>query len=171
MKNKLIIIFTLLVIINLSGFTYGKDENRFDQISKIKAGQSTKHEVERIFGLPVVVKVLKFSSNENVYYKTKEGSLEVSYTLGNCAEGADKYNLEKGTILSLFFHAREPLKISALKLDLKPFKTYQESDTQNWYHSNAERGITYVSFKNKIFEVELRLTKSQLEQYSCAGKS
>lgn len=168
MKNIIFKVIFLFIVGSLNSFAYGNYENWFDKVSKIKVGISTKQEVEELFNFPTADRINKFNWNENVYYKTKEGMLRISYSLGNCSEGLAKYNLEKGTVLSFFFSAIKPISISNLKLDLTEFKSQKESDTGNWYYSNSDFGVTYILFENKIFEVDASLTEKQKNQYACS---
>lgn len=171
-SNKLIAVLALLIVTNLNVLAFGKTENWFEKISKIKLGITKREEVERLFNSPKVKKVNKFKASETVSYATKEGVLYASYSLGKCSEGFDEYDLEKGTIVDLFFSSSKPIEVSKLKLDLTQFKSQNESDTENWIYTNDDLGLWYgVNSKKQLIAADISLTDKQEQQYSCKSKS
>lgn len=170
MKNKLNIILSLLVMLILSGMAYGSNGNWFDKVSQIKLGISTKQEVENLFKDIVIDQTNKFTGSEDVYYKTIEGKLRVSYSLGTCAEVSDKFNLEKEKVLGFSFSPYKPIKVSKLKLDFESFEKRKEDDTANWYYSKPDSEIMYILFKKKrLTFLVASFTETQITQYACGS--
>jgi hypothetical protein len=157
------ILFVLLVTTFMNNTLLAQESQRhwFDRISKIEPGLSKRQQVESVFGAIRVEKTNSFEDTEDVYYKTNEGALRVTYSLGGCSRLANSYDLERDTVVSFLFRAVKPIPSSKVKLDLKVMKRERESDTTNVYYSNSEAGVVYVLFKSKVFEIQHGLTERQ----------
>lgn len=167
---KFLIVLFLIFVLN--GLILGQGDNWFNKISEIKPGISTRQDVESLFDSALIEQTNQFVGNEDVYYKTREGKLLVSYSLKSCIEGSEMYDLEKGKVILITFFPNLPLKISKLKLDLTSFKKRKENDNDNWDYINQELGIIYVLLdKKKLTYVSIGLTKEQRENYSCKTKN
>lgn len=141
---------------------FGKEPKWFYQLKKIEILKSTKQDIEKLF--PSLTSKLsvkhKFKNSEEIHYLLKEESLFVSYSLQKCFSSSAEnerfsYNVDKDTLLFLAYHPKKPVKISKLKLDLSSFKSYKETDTENFIYYNDDLGLRYGIADSKINSIEI----------------
>ncbi|MEP6705669.1 MAG: hypothetical protein ABJB34_12755 [Acidobacteriota bacterium] len=144
-----------------------KTENWFERLSHVTVAKSTRRDIERVFKNPRIEKTLGFEESKTVYYTSKLGRIEVSYSSGPCI-GRYGYNLPLDTVLSISFSPAVPLNASKLKLNLKGYEREKEDDTANWIYTNASLGRMYALFRDReLAEVSVGMSKADESVFAC----
>jgi hypothetical protein len=160
------LVFVLIIV--CCGIASAQHERWYEKALLVKAGESTKDDIERIFAPldPVGGGLSKAGSSEQGFFRTRYGRLFVNYSLGNC-DGGSYLNLNKGVLGHFSIIGPKPVKLSKTKLDLVGLLTELEH-TGNVIYSDERRGIRFVvNREKKLSEIHMSLTKQQRDKYTC----
>ena len=135
MLKKLFSIFCLAFI--LSHSSMAQEPKWLAEIKNIVPLRSTQTDVKSVFGEAV----RSYSNIEK--YKTKKGTLTVTYSTGECVSGLSDYNVPKGIVLDVDFALSKYVNFTFTDEELSGFKKEVSDDTPNEIYRNTATGITY----------------------------
>jgi hypothetical protein len=145
-----------------------KEPGWFTKLKEIRIFQSTKADVERIFGYPTVNKSFIDGGIEVVNYETSDGKLHVVFSSGNCERPYD-YRIAKGSVTSARFRTEKLTKISDFGFNKVDFET--RNDDAGWvYYFNRQLGFEYETYRGMVGAVELMPTLEN-ESLKCENQT
>jgi len=169
--NKLICITLLLFsVIQLSA----QKPDWFNKLKQLRKTPSTETDVERLFNSPKVTYATSIEAIRNNKSKTKlidyelpEGVLTIFYSAGKCSEeNTEGWDFENGVILDYYFKLKDLVPLSKVKIKPDAFpRVFKANDTQHWFYSDPDKGVTYTSLGGKLQYIEYTMPK--LNNYKC----
>jgi hypothetical protein len=135
----------LLMVCFLFGSTaFANDPKWLENLKRIQPLVSTQKDFEKIVGKKENKSVL----NDWMYmvsYETKDGRWFVDYSNGKCSENKrEGYDVDKGVVLTVYFVLDKLIRFSTLKLNENEFEKTRESDTNNVFYTNYDKGVSYT---------------------------
>jgi hypothetical protein len=99
---------------------------------------STKEDAEKILGAPKREGIAYF-------YETEKEKVTISYSRGQCAENkSSKWNVTKGTIISIMVVPKEPLFASTFVKDLQQFERGKVPHMEGaFYYRKKDNSISF----------------------------
>lgn len=122
------------------------------KLNRIQPLVSTRQDVEKIIGR----RGKEFPSGTNWYYylveyETKEGLWNARFSTGKCSEhNKEGFDVDKDVLLEVHFIVNKLFQFSSLQLDKNEFEKTNESDTNNVFYTNYNKGITYTEGNNDL---------------------
>jgi hypothetical protein len=134
-----------------------------ENLKRIQPLVSTQKDFEKIIGKTENKSVLN-GWMYSVSYETKDGRWFVHYSSGKCSESKrEGFDVDKGVVLSVYLVLDKLIRFSTLKLNESEFEKTRESDTNNVFYTNYDKGITYTKGGNDVLgSVEIIPSQSQL---------
>lgn len=170
MRNVLCMTLLLLCVFQ----SLAQKPDWFIKLQKLQKFPSTEKDIEEFFNSPKItystpLEEIKQSRTKSkvVEYEIPEGELHVYYSAGKCsAENTEGSDLEDGVIISYYFTLRNLVPTSLLKIKRGTFpKVYKADDTEHWYYSNPDKGVTYIVLGEKLQYI--RYTIPNVEKFDC----
>ncbi len=160
----------ILVLIFASvGVGQSRNDNWLQSASSLIIGESNRHDVENVFSITRVAQVNQFPDNEIIYYETKVGRLEATYSAGPCTgENGTGYRLERGILISLSFWPSKAMKIRKRDLHLEGYEIRPEDDNPNWNYFSVDSGKLFVYYRNSFLNgISFGLSSTQIRKLTC----
>lgn len=150
----------MIVILSLF-FMQGKAYSQ-SWLGKIIPLQTTVKEVEKLISLTPEKK-----EKGNTYrYTSEEGALIVDFSPGRCVLGKwGKWNIEKGTVVDVFFEPAKMRKISYYEKNKKSLK--KGFDGVLWHYGNSEKGIDYTMQFGKVYTLSYYIPFQKQQDLKC----
>jgi hypothetical protein len=146
MKIKLIRLTFLLLVLPL--VTFGQTNSWNSLVPLV----STRADVEKIIGKPEPDSKSKYF----VDYKTKNESVFVLYSTGNCDLTGTGWNIEDGKVIRISVEPFVKLKLDEYKFDKSKYKEYEEDHLDMISYANDEDGVAFTVNKPTGEIVEFR---------------
>ena len=149
----------LIAIICTSAFAQTLSAE-LDKIKQIKLLESTREDVERILS---GYKGKHYAVGLSQTFSSKKIEIEVSYTRGDCPDGVDKWNIEKGKVDFIDISFNDPVKFEDLKYNASDFRKERmpvDKEDAFVYH-DKNKGIVFLVEKEKLTSIFLMPSRSQ----------
>ena len=151
------IITALLSLLLGVGAVVGQPPTWFSKLNRVHPLESTRPEVEQLFGFSKVNQTRTGRGGQTIDYEFELGRFEVSYSTGKCSpeNNTRGYNVEKNVVRALNVHLFQPIRIAELGLDLERFEKYIEPESNAWIYSNDNLGLKYTGDKETITSINI----------------
>lgn len=168
-KNTIILFLSVVFILVMGSFAYGKEPQWYSKLRQIKVLITTREEFEKLFDYPRVIETSQGKTYKTVKYKLKSGELSVNYSLGKCIETNTEagYNVSRDVVVRLYLNLNKEIKISKLGLDLSNFEKRENTDLVGIFtYGNEDIGERHLGTSETISEIGIFPSKAQ-ENLKC----
>jgi outer membrane protein assembly factor BamE (lipoprotein component of BamABCDE complex) len=139
------------------------EPNWYLKLSQVKVLESSKQDVESLFGNPRITQSFENFGINFVFYETNEGEFTVQYSTGKCAakdpdpesSTEETYKVEKDKVLKVIFFPKKKLKFSKFKVDKSQVFETNLGEDPALHYINTKQGIDYIVVLGKVRGVEL----------------
>lgn len=107
--------------------------------------RSTRADVVRLLGPPNI---------DGDLYEVDDYRVFIDYSDGSCEKGNPGWNVARDTVVSISLAPNQDLKFSALHIDKKKFKKYQDRELPDVFHyTNDSEGISISVSEGEVRDI------------------
>jgi hypothetical protein len=142
----------------------------YEKFKKVRIFESTRAEVESLFGNPKIEYTFAGEWSTNVDYKLKEGELTVYYSTGRCSVmKKDGYDVDKNMVIGLDIKLEDEVGISDLGIEISQFDRREIHDLPGSFsYFNEKQGIMMGGTSKTISRIDREPTEVQ-EKLRCVS--
>lgn len=159
---KTIFLILVLQVINC----FAQTSSELEKWLQIKLFVNTRDDVEKIYGKG------KFGQNQYfVSYKTKDFTVSIDYSPGECEIKYSDFNIPEWTVTEVSYNIlNNPPKLKDLVGNKNGFKTRQNGDGVNhiqYYDETRGIFIVYDDYLKEVIHITIKPTIKDKQKFAC----